>query len=65
MRKFPIGIQTFSEIREGDLSSTPQALFEGRKKNKALVKRVVYLIGIDFDAAEKNISGFAWEEVGD
>ncbi|MCI5131567.1 MAG: hypothetical protein D3904_08585 [Candidatus Electrothrix sp. EH2] len=25
----------------------------------------VYLIGIDFDAEEKNISGFAWERVGE
>ena len=26
-------------------------------------KRTVYLIGIDFNAQEKNISGFAWEQV--
>jgi predicted AAA+ superfamily ATPase len=34
--------------------STLQSLFEGKK---------VYLIGIDFDAEKKNISGFAWEQI--
>ncbi|MEA3240022.1 MAG: hypothetical protein U9P37_00360 [Pseudomonadota bacterium] len=25
--------------------------------------KTIYLIGIDFNSEEKNISGFAWEEV--
>ncbi len=56
MKKLPIGIQTFSEIREDDY-----IYIDKTKEAYELIE--IFLLGINFDEEARNISEFEWERI--